>query len=247
MTTKTFTIPSEADLHAFFQTLLNTVPRYRLQGSYDLGNTSHKVDESFETREDVFDHYQEEIFREVYEHIYDSFYNDPKAKELCIKEWDHWSDPKPWNQLDEDEQDDALDEFVIETYCDFPSIHEDINVHYYDYHKVLEECMAWLDDEDDEVIPMTEDDAGCEYFPDGLIKYPDGIAGMMMSKPKLQIVEIYINEDNFYKQNHKVELEVALVCDVLIDGNIVSHKVWSQDFTLSSGDCLKLDWHGCIQ
>ena len=248
MTTKTITIPSEADLHAFFKSLLNTVPRYRMEGTYTVGDTTHELNEAFETKEDVFHHYQAEIYTEVSEHTYDAMCADPEVKEACVEDWNDClfdDDDKPWNDLDEDEQEEAFEDFVIENYCDVNCIDEDIDVHMYDYHKVLEECMDWWDAEDDEAM---DDNSGCEYLSDGLIKYNDGTVGVMMSSPKLTIVDECLDDDHLYGRNHKYELEVAFVCDVLIDGHIITHRFWSKDFTdiqLTSEDYQKLNWHSC--
>ena len=241
------TIPSPADVHTFLKMLLETTPQFRLEGDYALGNTQYSIDESFGTKDEIDEHFHNEIFAPIQEHINETMCNDPEVKEACIEEWNDYTDEKPWNELDEDEQEEALDEYVVENYCDSNSIDEHIQLHWYDLHEVLKACLVECDDEDDEVELLEEDDECNEYLSDGLIKFDDGRVGVIVGEPKLELVLPRVDKDIFYGTSHTINPEVALILDVLIDGNIVKHTAWSQDWeVLFDGTFHKANFSSCM-
>ena len=225
--------PNQKEVIDFLQTYKSNNKQYIVTGDYE--ETPNKT-VSITVQSDSIDEVHQEYmsaFEEVQESIYETESADPQVRDLCAEDYG-----EEWEEMDEDEREEAISDWVIEMYCDSNAIDERIELCYHDCHKVIQEIIDWDIEEDD----WTEN----EQPEDGLIMLDEG-AAMVVSEPQLKITE-YTVDIWTPSGGGTPEVEVGVVLeycvDVLIDGEVCSYALYTKDFELE-GEGAKLDWEVC--
>ena len=123
------------DLLKYLKGLKKNCKKYAVFGSYEDDNGNrHKVWEEDDTMEGCC-----EWWNEVESYIrvprYERLMNDPQVLEECKEHYDDWDD------MDEGEQDDALDQHVIEGYCSYEDMDEVIDLVWFNQKELIDNLI----------------------------------------------------------------------------------------------------------
>lgn len=228
--------PSKNEVIDFLQFYITNNKRYMLSGDYEeTPNKTVSITLTTDSMDEVHQEYMN-VWEEVQESVYEIECADPQNHDLCAEEY------MEWDEMDEDEREDAIGDYVIEEYCTTAAIQDRIDLMYHDFHKVLQTLIEWKVEEDEWTAN--------ELPEDGLIMIDDKV-GMLVGEPELAIThyEVGMWQPSIFKRHGEKEAEVNVsieyCVDVLIDGEVCSYPLYSMEFNLSC-DAKELDWETCV-
>jgi len=219
--------PNKAEVIDFLQSYISNNKQYIVSGVYEETPTrTVNITVHADSIAEVYEEYTS-AFETVLEEVYERESTDPAVREAVAS---HYTD---WEEMDEDERDEAVSVHVIEEYCNSNEIDSRIDLIYHDTHKLIQSII------DKNYLEYVDEDEWTEgeQPEDGLIMIDDK-AGMVVGEPELAITHYEIIE------GLEAYIVMEYVVDVLINGKVCSYPLYTMEFDLY-GEGGRLDWEVC--
>lgn len=198
----------------YLKGLKKNCKKYRVFGDYiDDKDNRHDVYQEFDTKQECIELWCE-IETDIREDRYDRLICDPEILGYCKEDYDDWDD------MDEDLQMQALREFVIENYCTYQEIGEQINLAWFNQKEFLKMFI-------DQIKNWYQ--SSVKFYPfdhkidDNLITFKlDGLpkTALMLEEPSWNILErmVFNHKDRALAFDLQICPDYRVKC--LIDGQI---------------------------
>ena len=124
--------------------LKKSAKKYAVFGTYeDDDDVEYSVWQVFDTKEECYDYWCD-VEAGIRDSRYDRLTNDPEILEECKEDYED-----EWDDMDEDEREDALDQHVIHMYCNWDAINPQINLVWFDLIELIDSLIDEIKSDDE--------------------------------------------------------------------------------------------------